>query len=324
MNSLNQIGFSWNDDEYESFSREITLLKHNYHESELFSDEAIIDLLDNYPRKWLQCYTMGFNPEDHSEWTTVHIAERSGKEILEALKKGRIWINAINIDQYKKEYGDLIRKMYHQIDEKCSAITKAKPGFNALLISSPDIQVYYHLDPDPNMLWHLKGTKKVWVYPACDDRFTPQQYVEEIIGEERHESLPYKKWFDEYAQCYELKPGEVVSWPQHSPHRVENKDFNISLTTSYRSKESRRLNGVHGANHYLLKKVGIKNRSVKTDGLIPIVKDFSYHVLSKLKLLKTGKRTASYVSDLQVDHNSDTGMSRMDKPSRTAFSFVDE
>ncbi len=316
-----QDGFNWTQAEYENFSLKVQLSQHTYHQSELFSDEALLDLLDNYPRQWLQCYTMGSNPEKHHEWMPVHIAECSGKEILAALKKGRIWINAINIDQFKKEYAELIAAIYQKIDDHCPNISQAKPSFSALLISSPNIQVYLHLDPDPNMLWHLKGRKKVWVYPAHDERFTPQHYVEEIIGEERHENLPYQSWFDEYAQCFELKPGELVTWPQHSPHRVENIDLNVSLTTSYGSSESRRLNGVHGANHYILKKLGIKNRSTKVDGFIPALKSFSYYALNRLKLLNKGSRLKSYVSDLKVDAKSETGLSKLDEPSRTAFSF---
>jgi len=321
MRKSYQDNFNWSKEEYEKFSLELQLLEHNYHQSELFNDEALIDLLDNYPRNWLQCYTMGFNPEDHSEWTTVHIAERSGVEIIEALKKGRIWINAVNIDKYNKEYSKLIEQMYSKIDRNCPAITNVKASFSALLISSPGIQVYYHLDPDPNMLWHLKGTKKVWVYPPQDDRFTPQHYIEEIIGEERHENLPYERWFDDYAKSYVLKPGQLVSWPQHSPHRVENIDLNVSLTSSYGSKQSRRLNGVHGANHYILKRMGIQNRSVQTKGAIPAIKAFTYYGLNKLKLLKRGARTETYVSDLRVDPGSDTGLSKMVTSSRTAFSY---
>jgi hypothetical protein len=40
-----------------------------------------------------------------------------------------------------------------------------------------------------------------------------------------------------------------------------------------------------------------------------------------LHLLKKGSRLQSYVSDLKVDAASDSGLSKLDKPSRTAFSF---
>ena len=87
MNTNSDIGFDWSEEDYKNFSQEIQLLKHDYHKSELFSDDALVELLDNYPRTWLQCYTMGINPENHNEWTPVHIAERSGTEIMQALEK---------------------------------------------------------------------------------------------------------------------------------------------------------------------------------------------------------------------------------------------
>ncbi|GAA0400469.1 hypothetical protein GCM10009133_06650 [Cocleimonas flava] len=316
--------FDWSAEEYQNFSREIQLLKHEYHKSELFSNESLIKLLDNYPRTWLQCYTMGTNPENHNEWTPVHIAESSGIEIMEALQKGRIWINAVNIDKYDKHYGKLIEEMYTKISSNCPHIHKLRNAFNALLISSPGIQVYYHLDTDPNMLWHIRGVKKFWVYPARDKRFTPQNYIEEIIAHERHENMPYQSWYDDHAYAISLKEGQAVSWPQHSPHRVENVTVNVSLTSSYESTESRRLVGVHGANYYFLRKLGIKNRPTNTEGLLPAFKSFSYYVCNKLSLLKKGSRTSTYVSNIRVDPKSETGLSTMDNASRTAFSYIDE
>lgn len=316
-------GFNWSQEDYQNFGLKNQLLRHNYHQSPLFSDDAIADLLDNYPRKWLQCYTMGTNPENHNDWTPVHIDKLSGTEILDTLHKGRFWLNLINIDQYNGEYAALIADMYQKLNDNCPHITNMKSSFSALLISSPGIQVYCHVDTDANMLWHLKGFKKAWVYPHDDKRFTPQAYIEEIVAQERHENMPYKKWFDEYAFHSELQAGDVVSWPQHSPHRIENVGVNISMTTSYSSKESRRLIGVYGANHHFLKKLGIKSRSINTQGLIPAIKEFSYFAFNKLGLLKKGERTSTYVSNIEVDPNSDTGMSKREKESRTAFSYTD-
>lgn len=324
MNTTNVEGFNWSKEDYQSFGLKNQLLKHNYHQSDLFSDEALEALLDNYPRQWLQCYTMGKDPEKHQDWKPVHLAERTGAEILQALQKGRFWLNLINIDQYSDGYATLIADMYKKFGSNCPQITDMRSSFSAILISSPGIQVYCHVDAEANMLWHLKGVKKAWVYPHDDKRFTPQTYIEEIIAQERHENMPYKKWFDEHAFHAELHAGDVVSWPQHSPHRIENVGVNVSLTTSYASKESRRLIGVYGANHHFLKKLGIKNRSIETKGVIPAIKEFSYLAFNKLGLLKKGERTSSYISDIEVDHNSDTGMSKREEESRTAFSYTSD
>ena len=313
----------WSAEEFQNFGKVPQVSKHNYHELDLFSDETLIKVLDNYPRKWLQCYTMGFDPENHQDWTSVHIADSSGAEILEALKKGRMWVNAIHIDKYNGEYAELIRQMYIVINKNCDHITNAKSAFSALILSSPGIQVYCHIDADANMLWHLKGRKRLWVWPARDERFTPQTYIEEIIGEERHEDIPYERWYDEHAFSHELLPGEAISWPQHAPHRVENVDLNVSLTTSYGSQESRRQLSVHGANHHILKPLGIQDRSMELEGFTPAIKEISYRAMHKLGLLKSGKRNASNVTNLVLDASHPEGMSKLDDESLTEFSLVD-
>ena len=58
------VNFEWTDEAYEKFGKDFQLLEHNYHKSSLFNDAALIDILDNYPRNRLQCYTMGKNPEN--------------------------------------------------------------------------------------------------------------------------------------------------------------------------------------------------------------------------------------------------------------------
>lgn len=313
----------WSTEEFQNFGKTPQVSKHSFHELDLFSDESLIKVLDNYPRKWLQCYTMGFDPESHQDWTPVHIADSSGKEILEALKKGRMWVNAIHIDKYNGEYSELIRQMYILINERCDHITNATSAFSALILSSPGVQVYCHIDADANMLWHLKGRKRLWVWPARDERFTPQTYIEEIIGEERHEDIPYERWFDDHAYSHELLPGEAISWPQHAPHRVENVDLNVSLTTSYGSVESRRQLSVHGANHHILKPMGIKARSTELSGLTPAIKELSYRAMHRLGLLKSGKRNASNVTDLVLDASHPEGMSKCAEVSTTAFAQLD-
>ena len=314
----------WSAEEFQNFGKVPQVSPHTYNKLDLFSDEALTTLLDNYPRNWLQCYTMGFDPENHQDWTPVHIADNTGAEILEALQRGRMWVNVINIDKYNGDYAELIRQMYVTINEKCDHITNAKSAFSALILSSPGVQVYCHIDADANMLWHLKGRKRVWVYPARDERFTPQTYIEEIIGQDRHEDIPYERWYDDHAISHELQPGEAISWPQHSPHRVENVDFNVSLTTSYGSAESRRQLSVHGANHHILKPLGIARRSIEVEGVVPAFKELCYRGMSVLNLLKQGKRNSTNVTDLQVDSEHPQGMSKRDDKSLTKFAYSDK
>jgi len=311
--------FDWNSKDYDEFGHTLQRLKHNYHDLDLCSDESLIALLDTYPRKWLQCFTMGYNPEDYTEWNAVHIADSSGKEILEAVKKGRFWINIINIDKSSKEYRDIIENIYLKLRLNCPHLKTAKPAYSALILSSPGIQVYYHLDAEANMLWHFRGRKKVWVYPR-GEKFSPQIELEKVVAHEGDEELSYQKEFDDHATSFEIEGGDVMSWPMHSPHRVENLTFNVSLTTSYSSKEGRRLIGVHSANYFILRKLGFNTPSFQRDGLIPSLKSYSFYILNKLKLIKHGQRTAHYSTNLKLDHTADSGMVTLNESSMPEFS----
>lgn len=311
--------FKWDSESYNEFGHTLQYLKHQYHDLDLFSDESLIALLDTYPRKWLQCFTMGYNPEDYTEWKAVHIADSSGKEILEAVKKGRFWINIINIDKSSEAYGDLIEAMYRKLNAKCPYLKTAKAGYSALILSSPGIQVYYHLDAEANMLWHFRGQKKLWVYPR-NEKFSSQVELEKVVAHERDEDLTYKKEFDDHATSFTLEGGDVLSWPMHSPHRVENVTFNVSLTTSYSSKEGRRLIGVHSFNYFILRKLGFKRPSFQRDGLVPVFKSYTYYILNKLKLIKHSQRTAYYNTDLKIDHTAESGMVTLNESSLPEFS----
>ncbi len=319
MQKIDETLFDWNSEAYNEFGHTLQHLKHQYHDLALFNDASLIALLDTYPRKWLQCFTMGYNPEDYTEWKAVHLAESSGKEILEAVKKGRFWINIINIDKSSKVYADLIETMYQKLNKKCPYLKTAKAGYSALILSSPGIQVYYHLDAEANMLWHFRGKKHLWIYPR-GEKFSPQLELEKVVAHERDEDLTYKKEFDDHAVSIVLEGGDVMSWPMHSPHRVENLTFNVSLTTSYSSKEGRRLIGVHSFNYFILRKLGLKNPSFQRDGFLPSLKSNSFYILNKLKLIKHRKRTAYYNTNLKLDHTADSGMIVLNESSLPDFS----
>ena len=315
MNTTDESLFSWEQDSYEQFGKKTQRLKHNL---DLFNDETLIELLDTYPREWLQCFTMGYNPEDYTEWKAVHIAESSGTEIMEAVEKGRFWINIINIDKADKRCAEIIKKIYSNISANAPHLADIIYGYSTLIISSPGIQVYYHLDAEANMLWHLQGEKKIWIYPKSEE-FSPQGELEKVIAQEKDEDLPFEKSFDDAAQSFILKEGDVLTWPIHSPHRVENLTVNISLTSSYSSQKNRILNAVHCANYFMLKKLGIKNRSTEHSSVMAYVKAYSFLIMNKLKLFKHKNRTSYYKTELKLDHNSDNGMTALSESTFPVF-----
>jgi hypothetical protein len=72
------------------------------------------------------------------------------------------------------------------------------------------------------------------------------------------DDIPYRADFEGAVKTYELKPGDMLSWPLHSPHRVENvSGLNVSITTEYSSWRSALSNGVYYTNAVLRRRFGM-------------------------------------------------------------------
>lgn len=80
---------------------------------------------------------------------------------------------------------------------------------------------------------------------------------------------------------------------------------------------------MHGANHDILKPLGIENCSIERHGPIPVIKELAYRLMNKPGLLKTGKRNASNVSDLILDIEHPEGMSKREEKEAMSFACAD-
>lgn len=313
----------WSVEDYAAIGKETKLFDHRYHQLPLFETSALIALLDDYPRAYLQAFTMGTNKAQRSDWQCVDIhPESTGEAIWRAVEKGRLWLNIISIEQQNPAYGELVKGMYAHLCDRCPQLGDSlSADYTTLLISSPGAQVYYHMDESPNMLWHISGQKRLWVYPAMDLRFVPQDFLEEIYTGEIAEFLPYAAEFDHSAQEFLLTPGKVVSWPHNAPHRIENLTMNVSLTTSFRAPLQRQRELVQKANRYILRNLGVKERSMAEVGVGASIKRLSYRVMNKIKPFKPTKHPHDdYVTDLQIDPTSPKGVRRLVHPVVASFS----
>ncbi|MGQ7843784.1 hypothetical protein ACUNV4_04870 [Granulosicoccus sp. 3-233] len=316
---------TWTPEEYDRFGTVPMVSKHRYHERTLFDEPELVSLLDSYPRKWLQAFTMGEDPCNASEWRCVDIArETTGEELWQAVSHGRLWLNITHIEEVSDDYAQLVKGMYEHLDEHCAHLQNPRANYSTLLISSPGAQVYYHVDAEPNMLWHLRGQKRVWIYPAMDTRLVPQNLLEDIYAGEIDENLPFDPAFDEVARDFLLSPGDVASWPHNGPHRIVNQDMNVSLATSYYTPTIYKRQYVQLANRFVLRGLGLKSRSMAEDGVLPAVKRFTYRAANKIRPFTRRDRSASYITDLQVDPHSPSGLRKLDKPVIASFSKKSE
>lgn len=264
---------------------QIVRVCHHLLDTELFSDEKLIELFDLHDPDELLVYRMG---DDHRKLDDFQYGDRgnlTAPELLEAVKGGKLWLNIINMMQNHDIYDDLVNRIYDELAEKVPGFRTLHRSAN-LLVSSPSAKVYYHADAPLNMLWHLRGEKRVWVYPG-DERFAPREWVEMIFTRESDDDLPYKPEFDQHATPYDLHPGDMLTWPQNRPHRVENlSGLNVSLTTEHYTPQALKKRMTYLSNRYLRKWFHLPTTDVALDGPRAVMKRTAFRVARRLPWLR--------------------------------------
>jgi hypothetical protein len=296
---------TWSADDAARFGREPMKAGHRLHESDLFTDEALIELLDRLPAEQLEVYTMGDDPEDLSQWHGVAHTGVAGGDLLEAARRGRLWMTLLRVQEVDHRYDSLIRQLYAELTERIPGF-RPRSVLGTMLISSPGSMVHYHADSQPNLLWHIRGRKQAWVYPALDPQFVSTSNLERIFADESDEFLPYQRAWDEHAQTLELAPGDVASWPQNAPHRVVNTvGLNVSLSTEHRTRASNRREHVWAANRVLSRQLHLRMTGTAETGPWPATKATCYRVLRRATGRGGFRRTTSVT--LRMDEKAPLG-----------------
>ncbi len=248
---------NWTAAHTRKFQKEIYTFQHNISKTGLFTDEALIELLGKHPSHLLDVCSMGedTHPEYPNRFRTGDFRDSSPETLLAAAKAGRIWINVRQGMNSHPEYKAVLDQMYGSLSEKVGQkITNSRGG---ILISSPISQTPYHFDKTETILWHVRGAKRIYIYPQTEEFISDKDY-EEIVLNILDDDLPYNESFDKYAEVYDLAEDEAILWPLNSPHRVDNSAFCVSVTTEYGTWASRFKNTGMLANATLRKKLGLE------------------------------------------------------------------
>ncbi|WP_443748673.1 hypothetical protein [Asticcacaulis solisilvae] len=247
---------NWTPELARRFTRDNLLFDHSLHESDLFADEALVGLIDRFPREGVEVFTMGYDPATSGQWFFGRRGNLDGRALLDGVKAGRLWLNLRKVNHHDPAVNALCERMFEEIAAK-TGVSTLKPDLG-LLISSPNAHVFYHLDMPLVMLWQVRGVKKVHVYPAAAPCIHDDA-LEAIALRESDEQLPYDPAWDRAALIHDLKPGEMMTWVQNAPHRIVNGDMvNVSLSIEFQTPKALwRSNLIYG-NGLLRRWFGVK------------------------------------------------------------------
>ena len=215
------------------------LFHHTLSEHPLFQDEGLAALIDGQPDSMLDLNINTFNAEGQLE--KIMNGDRaglSGAQLLQAVGRGALWMNLRHVNDTSPAVAEVMRDLQAALVAQNPRFKNAHLDAN-LLISAPGAKVAYHAEQPEVMLCHIRGAKRIWVYPN-GGQYLPDEHFEKVVLRETTEDIHYERAYDAQARVFDLAPGQALTWPPNAPHRVENLGtVNVSLSIEYMTWDSR-------------------------------------------------------------------------------------
>ncbi len=229
-------------------------LAHNLHTHSLLSLESLAKLGDSLPSKFIEC-NLGAQPVGVSA-VPEQLLDNVGERILN-IDTAASWIALREVDRdpaYKALLHELLEDMRPRITARTGAIFNVQ-GF--IFITSPGGVTPYHFDPEHNILFQVRGSKTVNVFPAGDTMFAPDEY-HEIYHTGGRPELPWRDEMTAGATRLTMGPGEAIYIPVMAPHFVRNgEEVSVSISVTWKSEWCVEEADARGFNR-LLRKAGLK------------------------------------------------------------------
>jgi hypothetical protein len=290
------------------------IAEHRLAELELFSDASIVDVIDRHPRSLLEIFAPIDGSRAEAGWRSVAVGDASGEEVLAAVEHGRLWVLLPRVHLTHPGFASLQEQLS---DELAGVVPEFAPQTltSTLLVSSPTASVPYHLDGIPNLLWHVRGEKRIFLYPPDVDEFVDPRVVEDIIIGESPEYLGYNPDFESAASTLDLSPGQVLAIPHYAPHRVENlSGLNVSLNTELTTLRTQRRNGVRMANRFFSRRLHLPVSSRESTGVMARAKRASYRALRRAGFDRRHVRRPMPEPGLRIDPSAPDGVAPIEQP----------
>jgi hypothetical protein len=235
------------------FNQEAFVFRHRLCDLPLFATEALAALARRLPASQIEINAGDVAPDAVG---TVAPPPLSAEQTLRRIERCNLWLGLKRLAS-EPAYCALIDAV---LDELQPLIDRVDPGMfdrqAFLFVSSPRAVVPYHLDPEHNFLFQLRGHKQFTVFDPANRTVLGEREIERhyATGDRR---LNFHHEHQRSARIIELGPGDALHVPVSSPHHVRNRDeVNVSLSITFRTPAGDRRENLYAVN-YALRRLGL-------------------------------------------------------------------
>ena len=135
----------WRAEDSAHFGRRPLAMRHRAHLSPLFSDAALIRMIDATPRDRIHVNTMPRYARDPRRWRERDLGKLSGEKVMEAVARGNLWLHLRRVHETDPAHGELLDALFGEIADHAPGFQSCRRSMS-VLISSPKMSVAYHSD----------------------------------------------------------------------------------------------------------------------------------------------------------------------------------
>ena len=111
---MGRIFGTWDETHSELWSHQPIRLEHEMHKSPAFSMDDLAQLIESYPREHYSLVKTGAKGSSRV-WREGDIGNLSGRQVIEAISRGGLWLNMRDVGSVDSRYRKLIDRMFEEI-----------------------------------------------------------------------------------------------------------------------------------------------------------------------------------------------------------------
>lgn len=242
----------------------------------LFEPERIKKLLRKVPRERIEIRSVQTrNTNDQTYVRGPILVEADPVETFARIEEKPTWMLVHDSWIHDPDYNELAKGYVGELTAHCEEMQEGVSDIGCwLFLSSGNIVVHFHSDPDQSFLNQVKGSKTVYTYPA---KILDDSVIENLVCAGDQGAVVYRPEYEQSLnQPVTLTPGDSVFLPLYAPHRVTNDNLpSISWNVGFNTRKSIRRKKIHVVN-YELRKHGLSPLPYSRNRAVDSLKYFAY------------------------------------------------